>query len=58
MEPFSRDIGDVHMRREGTPGRGGILGFHGELAAVAGDEILIEVTGGLLVILDAQQPQI
>jgi len=46
------------MRREGTPGRGGILGFHGELAAVAGDEILIEVTGGLLVILDAQQPQI
>jgi hypothetical protein len=35
-----------------VPGRGAIFGFYGEPTAIGGDEVLIEVLGGLVVVVD------
>lgn len=57
VESFTQDVADIHISRQGTPGRGAIFGLYGEPAAIGGDEVLIEVLGGLVVIVDAPEPQ-
>ena len=57
VEAFTQDVADIHISRQGTPGRGAIFGLYGEPTAIGRDEVLIEVLSGLVVVSDVAQPQ-
>ncbi len=58
LEAFAQDLSEIHLRGQGSPCGLGIFRLDGEAMAVMGDELLVEVTGSLLGIVDAPEAQL